>query len=112
MKEYFDTSGRLSITIGDDAALFDVVAARLERIYRRQPHQRLHGVEQRYWDYDLEGVTVVLHSDAFAGVSIYVEDGTHDAFLRRIAQQVAEPSAAGNRDLRLRSNPDRPARGA
>lgn len=85
MREYHDASGRLSITLADDDREFSVFASRLEDRSKAKCVHKLDGLDQRYWDFDVGGTTVVLHSDVFAGVSVHVEDGTNDDLLRRIA---------------------------
>jgi hypothetical protein len=92
MREYHDASGRLSIDLGDDGPMFQVYATRLEEICKGKCIQRLDVLDQRYWDYGIEGATVVLHSDTSAGISIHVEDGSRDDLLRRVAVNLAEPS--------------------
>jgi hypothetical protein len=96
MREHHDASGRLSIDLGDARPMFQVYASRLEEMCNGKRIQRLDGLDQRYWDYDVEGTTIVLHSDAFAGISLHVEDGSRDDLLRRVAAQIAEPCAAPN----------------
>ena len=96
MREYHDASGRLSIELGEDGPAFLLYASRLEEICRGRGIQRLDGLDQRYWDYDFGGTTVVLHSDVFAGISVHVEDGFQDDLLRRVAAQITEPDAPPN----------------
>jgi hypothetical protein len=96
MKEYRDASGRFSIDLGDDGPMFRVYASRLEDRCGGKRVQRLDGLDQSYWDYDVGGTTVVLHSDVFAGISLHVEDGSRDDLLRRVAATITEPDAAPN----------------
>lgn len=90
MKEYHDASGRLSITLADNDREFSVFASRLENRSKAKCIHKLDGLDQRYWDFDVGGTTVVLHSDVFAGVSVHVEDGTNDDLLRRIAASISD----------------------
>ena len=96
MKEYRDTSGRLRIDVADDALMFQVLASRIEARCGGKRVHRLGGLDQSYWDYDVEGTLVVLHSDVFAGVSLHVEDGSQDDLLRRVAARITEPDASPN----------------
>ena len=96
MKEHHDASGRLSISLGDDGSMFQLYASRLEEICKGRRIQQLDAPDQRYWDYDVDGTKIVLHSDVFAGISLHVEDGSRDDLLRRIAAQITEPSASPN----------------
>jgi len=84
MEEYRDKSGRLSIELSDDDRQFGMFAKRLEKFGGR-PKEKLDGLDQRYWDFEVNGVIVVLHSDPMVGVSIHVEDGSHDGLLRSVA---------------------------
>ena len=77
MEEYRDSSGRLSIELSGDDGEFRTFAGRLEKFGGRVRVQ-LDGMDERDWDFDLNGVTVVLHSDPIAGVSLHLEDGGND----------------------------------
>jgi hypothetical protein len=94
MKEYRDALGRLNLRLGEDGSMFPAYAFRLEVRCGGKRVQQLNGPAQRYWDYEVKGTIVVLHADAFAGILLYVEDGTHEELLRRIAAQLVEPDAA------------------
>lgn len=84
MKEYRDTSGRLSIALSDDDRQFELCAKRLEKFGGRLRVQ-LDGSDHRSWEFEVKGVTLVLLSDPMAGVSLRVEDGRNDDLLRRAA---------------------------
>jgi hypothetical protein len=90
MREFRDASRRLSFDLADDGPMFPVYASRLEKICNARRIKQLNGLDQRWWDYDVDGTTVVLHSDAMAGISLHVEDGTRDDLLRRIVAQITE----------------------
>ena len=77
--------------------MFQVYGARLEEMCKGKRIQRLDGLDQSYWDYDIEGTRIVLHSDVFAGISLHVEDGSRDDLLRRVAAQITEPDGSANR---------------
>jgi hypothetical protein len=76
--------------------MFGVYASRLEEICEGKRIERLDGLDQSYWDYNIEGTTIVLHSDVFAGISLHVEDGSRDDLLRRVAAQITEPATSPN----------------
>jgi hypothetical protein len=88
-REYRDASGRLSIDLDTDDRRFMLYASRLEGRLKARLIQKLDGPDQRYWDYDVSGITVVLHCDVFAGVSVHVEDGSHDELLRDLAGKLS-----------------------
>ena len=90
MKEFRDASGRLSIHLDDDDRRFLLYASRIEDKIKARLIRKQEGLDQRYCDFDVGGVTVVLHADVFAGVSIHVEDGSHDELLRDMADMVSK----------------------
>jgi hypothetical protein len=90
MKEYIDASGRLSIDLDNDDRRFMLYASRLKDKIKARLIQKLESPDQRYWDYDFDGVTVVLHCDVFAGISLHVKDGSHDEILRDLADQLSK----------------------
>ncbi len=87
MKEYKDASNRLSIDLSDldSDVLFRKYVDRMKDEFDGNLVDKLDGLDQRYWDFDIGGTIVVLHSDSMAGISIHVEDGTNDVLLRKIA---------------------------
>jgi hypothetical protein len=97
MREYRDASGRLSIDLTADGQMFQIFASRIEGRCGGRRVQQLDGLDQSYWDYDVEGTTVVIHSDTFAGISLHVADGSRDDLLRRVAVQITEPDGSANR---------------
>jgi len=78
MREYRDFSNRQSFDLSDDHRDFSIFAERMVSLLG-SPTDKLSGLDQNYWDFNVNGVTVVLHSDTMAGVSIHIEDGTHEA---------------------------------
>ena len=95
MKEWKDHSGRLTVWLSDDGDDFGLFARQIISRFG-QPTERLDGLDQRYWDFAVAGATVVLHSDAMAGVSIHVEDGTHDNDLRAIGDWLMKERQSQN----------------
>jgi hypothetical protein len=82
-KEWKDHSGRPVVWLSDDANEFDGFASQMTSRFGA-PTERLDGLDQRYWDFSVGQVTMVLHGDAMAGISLHVEDGTQDEQLRSI----------------------------
>lgn len=95
MKEYRDASNRLSISLSDRVDDFDFFAERMIALHG-EPVEKTRGLDQVYWDFDVDGVTVVLHSEHFLGVSTHVEDGTHEKLLREIARQLTDNGLQNN----------------
>jgi hypothetical protein len=83
-REWNDHSGRQTVWLSHDANDFDVFADQMTSRFGA-PTDQLDGLDQRYWDFSVERVTIVLHGDTMAGVSIHVEDGSQDDLLRAIA---------------------------
>ncbi|MBX7102430.1 MAG: hypothetical protein K1X57_00010 [Gemmataceae bacterium] len=69
------------------------MAKRIETVCKGKCLQRLDGIDQRYWDFEVDGATVVLHSDVFAGISLHIEDGSRDDLLRRVAASITGPAS-------------------
>lgn len=90
MKEYKDASNRLSIDLGnqDQHILVEIYAKRLVEEFGAVITQKTGGLDQLYWDFDLSGTKFVLHYDNFMGISIFVENGTNDDLLRKVAAKL------------------------
>jgi len=87
MGEYRDSANRLSFTLSERSDDFRAFADRMTALHG-EAIQKLSGLDQAYWDFEVNGATVVLHADVFAGVSIHVEDGSREGLLREIAREL------------------------
>ena len=96
MKEYHDSTGRLNIDLGNDGPMFPIYASRLVHYCKFRCIEALEGLDQRYSDFDADGATIVLHSDVFAGICIFIEDGSQDDLLRRVALAITDPNSSMN----------------
>ena len=90
MKESKDASNRLSIDLGnpDQHILIEIYAKRLVEKFEAVITQKIGGLDQLYWDFDLSGTKFVLHYDNFMGISIFVENGANDDLLRKVAAKL------------------------
>jgi hypothetical protein len=96
VKEFRDASGRLTLDLGVDGPMFQVYASRLVDRCGAARVKQLDGLDQRWWDFRIEGATVTLHSDPFAGILLNIEDGSRDDLLRRVAIRITTPAADSN----------------
>jgi hypothetical protein len=89
MREFRDASNRLCFDLSDREQDFGRFARRMISLYG-EPIQKLNDAlgDQRYWDFDVEGTTVVLHFDVMDGVSMHVEDGSHETLLRETIKEL------------------------
>lgn len=90
MNEHFDESGRLSIELAslDSDDLFQCFANRIVKEFDATIINKLNGLDQKYWDFNISSTTIVLHSDTFMGISIYVENGSSETLLRKIVEKI------------------------
>ena len=88
MIEYKDASGRLSFDLSqkDSWLLFRKYSKLIEKKFNGKLINKIKDVDQNWCDYDIDGTIVVLHSDAMAGISLHVEDGSNDDLLKTIAE--------------------------
>jgi hypothetical protein len=91
MREYRDASGRLSFDLAHSDDEFDTFAQRMIQL-NGKPVKKLCDAmgDDQYWDFKAGSTIVVLHSNRMAGVSIHVEDGTHEDLLRDIVKKLTE----------------------
>ena len=90
MTEWRDASGRLTVHLGDDENRFTEMVSRLKTRCCAHLIQKLDGLDQHYWDFDVKGVVIVLHWDGMMGVSIHVQEGTNEDILRSVARKCLE----------------------
>lgn len=101
MREYRNASGWLTFDLADSCDEFFRFVDQLIQLYGK-PVQELYDAigDDRYWDFKIEDTIVVLHGNDMLGVSIFVLGGTHEDFLRDIANKLtadAGDNTVGNR---------------
>ena len=72
---------------GSDGPVFELIANQLAEIFNVKWKNKLDGLDQRYWDFEFEGITLTLHLEHFLGISIYIEKSGVDI---KNAKQVLE----------------------
>ena len=100
MREYRDASNRLTFDLSGQEKDFGRFANRMLSLHGKPIHKLDDPLgDQRYWDFDVEGTTVVLHSDVMAGVCIHVEDGSHESLLRHVVQELSKEEEPQNQQI-------------
>ncbi|HAI13872.1 MAG TPA: hypothetical protein DCM28_19370 [Phycisphaerales bacterium] len=89
MREYRNASGGLTFDLADSCDEFFMFVDHMIQLYGK-PVQELYDAvgDDRYWDFKVEDMIVVLHGNCMLGVSIFVLGGTHEDLLRDIANKL------------------------
>lgn len=76
-----DPRGRCEALISEnpDWELFDQVAELIVRNFNGRFLEKLNGLEQRYWDIEIEGEVLTLHLEHYLGISLFpqVKEANH-----------------------------------
>ena len=70
---YLIENGNTEIHLSDvsDSKLFDRIAELIEREFKCQWAERADGLDQRYWDFVIDGSKLTLHLEHYLGISIF-----------------------------------------
>ncbi|MBK8945756.1 MAG: hypothetical protein IPM32_10885 [Ignavibacteriae bacterium] len=90
MKEHRDASNKLSIELSNtmDDHLFVCLSDTIIKEFKAKITNKLDGIDQHYWDFNIRENKIVLHSDSMAGISIYAENDSDTELLRKIGQKL------------------------
>ena len=74
-----------------DYGVFDRIAGAIETKFDVRWLHQADGLDQRYWDFELEGVTLMLHFEHYLGISLFPARGFErnlvaNQIVRRIGQ--------------------------
>src|SRR5215467_11397217 len=62
---------QIEVSDRSDWALFDRIAERLQAGLGGEWIERIDGLDQRYWDFEVAGGKVTLHLEHYLGIRIY-----------------------------------------
>jgi hypothetical protein len=90
MKEYRDYSDRLCIELSPKASYrkLESFAETLQLHLGANIIEKLDGLDQVYWDFQIDEHIYVLHMDTFAGISLSIKNIVNDDLLRQIASKL------------------------
>lgn len=60
-----------------DGFLLDLNAREMAGFYKIQWKTQLAGLDQRYWDFELEGILLTLHLEHYLGIYIFAYKSKH-----------------------------------
>ena len=90
MKEYRDYSDKLWVELSPEPSLKEMEAFEeaLQSQFGAKVIEKLDGLDQSYWDFQIDEHLFVLHMDTFSGISLSIKDGSDAELLRNIASEV------------------------
>ena len=90
MFEFKDNENRLTIRLTENSGYsqLEEYAQLIQKLYNAPVVKDLDDLYQHYWHFDLQFCTLKLYMEDCAGIFIYIEDGTHNDFLRDVANQI------------------------
>jgi len=79
---------RLQVAISDDSdwMLFNGVAEKILTRFRGKLVERLDGVDERYWDLEIEGTIVTLHLQHYLGISLFSKNKEANDLIRQVGE--------------------------
>jgi len=63
----------LELSGDSDWALFQMVADELVETFKIQWETQADGLDQRYWDFEYQGIILTLHLEHYLGISIFAD---------------------------------------
>lgn len=77
---------RIEVAISDDSdwQLFNAVADAILSRFKGKLVERLDGLEERYWDVEIQGRIVTLHLQHFLGIVLFAQTSEANELIREI----------------------------
>ena len=70
------TSGRIELSLSRDPDRFISLAEAIRKKFAGRWTQQLDGLDQSYWDLDVQGKEITVHREHYLGVIVYCDDDT------------------------------------
>ena|SRR5437773_9640050 len=72
---YYEDEKHINVDLSEDSNgfLFEIIAKELATAYKIQWKTRLDGLDQRYWDFEINGITLTLHLEHYLGICIFAD---------------------------------------
>lgn len=86
-------NGKISISISDQADwdLFERIFEKIKEDFTIKLVNKIDGIDERYWDFEINGGLVCLHLQHYLGISIFpVNDPSINEDVKKIAEHLIE----------------------
>jgi|SRR5918992_1324398 hypothetical protein len=83
--------GRCEALISEstDWRLFNKVAKLIVKKFNGRLVEKLDGLEQRYWDIEIEGEILTLHSEHYIGISLFPQNKEANEVVKAVGEYLA-----------------------
>jgi hypothetical protein len=102
------SNGRRELIVSDesDRELFPLVADALVGKFHGKIVTRLNGLDQIYWDIEIDDKVLILFLEHYLGISLYSDDPEADELLARVGKylETFEPNKFSKLAYSLRQN--------
>ena len=71
----YTTTGRIELHLTDDPDQFRNIAEMVRVILAGRWTEQIDGLDQSYWDLDVQGTLITVHREHYLGVSVFCDDG-------------------------------------
>ena len=86
MKIERKAAGRIELRLSDDPDQFDDIAELVRSRLSGRWTRQLDGLDQSYWDLDVQGMIITVHREHYLGVLVVCDD---DAPKRQLLERLA-----------------------
>ena len=82
------SNGRLELDISDDSSWteFERLARHISAAFEGRIEAKIDGLDQRYWDIEIEGEVVTLHLEHYLGICLFAAKAEGDEVVRRVGE--------------------------
>ena len=90
---YVREGGRTGARLSDDSdwLLFERIAGLIAEGFNGRWVEKLDGPDQRYWDVEIGGLKLTLHSEHYLGISLFpATEDANDPAARRLVREIGE----------------------
>ena len=89
----YEADGRIEILLSEESSwqLFDTISKELLKKFDVKLVKKLDGVDERYWDFEINGGLICLHLQHYLGILIFpLNDSSINEDVKEIAKYVIE----------------------
>jgi hypothetical protein len=87
-------AGLIELRLSDDSEQFIRLAEEVRKKLSGQWIEKVDGLDQSYWDLDVQGEKITVHREHYLGVSVFSDDQPAKRSVLERLQSLLEPTAA------------------
>ncbi len=85
-------TGLIELQLSDDGSQFLHFAELVRKVLNGKWTEKINGLDQTYWDLDVQGQIITLHREHYLGVSVFCKDKPEEKAVLERLKRILESS--------------------